>query len=367
MGAKKGENNKIFYECKICDYNTSKKSHYDRHNDSKKHLKQMKQNETNCFKKGQKEKNCYHECEFCDEIFNSRTTLWRHKKNNHSNESIEDDKNEEIEINEENKTITSNKKSNNTKSFIKMGLFMNNKKSITSNNVISLHNIIIKQQEELKEKQEELKEKQEELKEKYYELNKTKNELEVEKLVCKRVCDMASKQQTINNTTNNTTNNMTINVFLNEKCKDAINLIDFVKNLNISWDYVQNTGKTTLENTISKLLIDNMKDMDITKRPLHCTDKKRLQYYVKDGEWKKESADEVIDKVIYNISDKHRENIINYCDENPEWMKADENTSIYFSITENSFVFKKEMPERIKKVKKLLSDSCYLKMPFTFN
>jgi hypothetical protein len=106
--------------------------------------------------------------------------------------------------------------------------------------------------------------------------------------------------------------------------------------------------------------------MDITERPLHCTDKKRLQYYVKDGEWKKETVDEVIDRVIYNISERHTKNIVSYCDDNPDWYNNDSNTDTYFAMTEKSFIYKREMPDRIKKVKKLLSNATYLKMPLTY-
>jgi hypothetical protein len=360
----------IIYECKICDYFTSKKTNYERHNESKKHLKQMKQNETNCNKTSKKEKNCYYECEFCDEIFNSRTTLWRHKKNYHSNDSIEYDKNEEIETKEENKTIISNKKENtNNVKKRRMGMVMNNM-NCTSKQVESLTNIILLQNKQIEKALLEKNEKQNEFNEKQYDFNEKQNKFN------EKILDIVSKPQivnnTINNTTNNTnnnntTNNMTINVFLNEKCKDAVNLLDFVNNLNITWDNVKETGKSSLENTISNLLIKNMKEMDITKRPIHCTDKKRLQYYVKDGEWKKQNADEVIDDVIYNISKRHTKEIVKWGEEHPEWIQNDDNTEMYFNVTTNSMIYADEMNKRRNKVKKLLVDECFLKMPLTFS
>ena len=106
--------------------------------------------------------------------------------------------------------------------------------------------------------------------------------------------------------------------------------------------------------------------MDITKRPIHCTDKKRLQYYVKDGEWKKQNADEVIDSVIYNVSKRHINNVVVYGEEHPEWIYDDDNTDSYFNITTNSMIYGHEMEKRRNRVKKLLSNETFLKMPLTF-
>ena len=177
-----------------------------------------------------------------------------------------------------------------------------------------------------------------------------------------KIVELAKEPKTINNTTNNTTNNnMTINVFLNERCKDAINLVDFIKNLNITWDDTAQTKDICIEQSLTNLIMDRVKDMDITERPIHCTDKKRLQYYIKDGEWKNKDIDILFDKVLYDISNRHRQNLLDYCDQYPEWMKADENTAMYFSISEGTLLFKREMPDRINKIKKLLSSQVLLK------
>ena len=177
-----------------------------------------------------------------------------------------------------------------------------------------------------------------------------------------KIVELAKEPKTVNNNTiNNTTNNMTINVFLNEKCKDAMNLVDFVKSLNITWEDTAKTKDICIEQSLTNLIMDRVKDMDITERPIHCTDKKRLQYYVKDGEWKNKDIDIVFDKVLYDISNRHRQNLLDYCDQYPEWMKADENTAMYFGISECSLLFKREMPDRINKIKKLLSDKVLLK------
>ena len=181
-----------------------------------------------------------------------------------------------------------------------------------------------------------------------------------------KIVELAKEPKTINNTTNNTTNNnttnnMTINVFLNEKCKDAINLIDFVNNLNITWEDTKEIKDICIEQSLTNLIMDKVKDMDITKRPIHCTDKKRLQYYVKDGDWKNADVDHVFDNVLYDLSKKHVNNIAEYGEEHPEWIQNDDNTEMYFGITTNCMIYKYEMERRRNKVKKLLSDKVLLK------
>ena len=96
---------------------------------------------------------------------------------------------------------------------------------------------------------------------------------------------------TINNINNNVNNvNYNINVFLNEQCKDAMNLTDFVKNIHCQIQDLEYTGKAGYVAGISKMLIDNLSNLEVTKRPIHCTDVKRKSMYVKkDNEWKKDN------------------------------------------------------------------------------
>ena len=179
-----------------------------------------------------------------------------------------------------------------------------------------------------------------------------------------KIVELAKEPKTINNnnTTNNTTNNnMTINVFLNEKCKDAINLVDFVKNMQITWEDTKETGKLCIEESLTELIMDKVKDMDITERPIHCTDKKRLQYYVKDGDWKNKDVDEVFDSVLYDLSKTHINNMVVYGEEHPEWIQSDDNTETYFGITTNCMIYRHEMEQRRNKIKKLLSEKVLLK------
>jgi hypothetical protein len=125
---------------------------------------------------------------------------------------------------------------------------------------------------------------------------------------------------TTHNTTHNTNNQFNLNFFLNEQCKDAIPLIDFVKSLQYDFDQLEYTGNHGFVEGASKIIMDAMNQLDITKRPIHCTDVKRETFYVKDDEsWKKEDErNRSIKTAIHNIRNRNLACV-------PEWIKAHPN------------------------------------------
>jgi hypothetical protein len=98
-----------------------------------------------------------------------------------------------------------------------------------------------------------------------------------------------------NNTTNNTTNNnnqFNLNFFLNDTCKDAMNITDFLGNLDVQLDELEYIGHHGYVNGMTKMIMERLKEMDITKRPIHCTDVKRETMYIKDkNEWCKDTEE----------------------------------------------------------------------------
>ena len=107
-----------------------------------------------------------------------------------------------------------------------------------------------------------------------------------------QIMELAKNSQTINNTTNNNNNQFNLNVFLNDTCKDAMNITDFLGNLNINIDEIEYIGHHGYVNGMTKMIMDRLKDMDITKRPIHCTDIKRETMYIKDqDEWSKDTEE----------------------------------------------------------------------------
>ena len=128
----------------------------------------------------------------------------------------------------------------------------------------------------------------------------------------------------INNNTVNNNHKFNINVFLSEQCKDAINFSDFVKNIEVSREDIQNTGQLGFVNGISKILMDNLKQLSINERPIHCTDLKRETMYIKDEDkWNKEEDDTKLRNAIQTVSRKSMKTLIDWKQVNPDYEDGD--------------------------------------------
>ena len=133
------------------------------------------------------------------------------------------------------------------------------------------------------------------------------------------VLDVCQKIQPINITNNSHNKTFNLNVFLNEECKDAMNIMDFVDSLKLQLTDLENVGKTGFVNGISNIIVKNLKALDIHKRPMHCSDLKREVLYVKDEDkWNKENEDyQKIKEVIHKITHKNIKQIPEWVNENP--------------------------------------------------
>jgi len=131
-----------------------------------------------------------------------------------------------------------------------------------------------------------------------------------------------NNQTVINNTNSN--NKFNINVFLNEQCKDAINFADFVKNIEVSQDDLHNTGQLGFVDGISKIILDNLKQLSINERPIHCTDLKRETMYIKDEDkWNKEEDDTKLRNAIQTVSRKSMKTLNDWKQVNPDYEDGD--------------------------------------------
>ena len=147
-----------------------------------------------------------------------------------------------------------------------------------------------------------------------------KTVVEQQKHYTETINDMIPK---IGNTTNNTNNNQfNLNLFLNEKCKDALNITDFMKSLELTMNDLVETGKLGYVDGISRIFVKALKDMDVTERPIHCTDIKRETVYIKDdNKWEKEEDTKIkLKKTIRNIENKNLRMLPKWKEENPECM-----------------------------------------------
>jgi hypothetical protein len=131
----------------------------------------------------------------------------------------------------------------------------------------------------------------------------------------------------------NSNNNFNINFFLNEKCKNAMNLEDFVEKIKFTLEDLQFTKDNGYAKGISNIFIKNLNDMDITERPIHCSDQKRLQFYVKnDNEWTKDNNNEKIDNTIEKVSKKQIKSIQEWVEANPDFTESDTKMEEYFTL-----------------------------------
>jgi hypothetical protein len=129
---------------------------------------------------------------------------------------------------------------------------------------------------------------------------------------------------TINGNVNNQTNKFNINVFLNEHCKDAMNLSDFIKNIEVSREDLENNAQLGFVGGISKIFLDNLRQLSINERPIHCTDLKRETMYIKDDDkWTKETGPAKLNLVIQTITQKSTRTLLDWKKENPDYNDHD--------------------------------------------
>ena len=245
MATKNEQNEPNEYYCETCEYNCCKKYNYERHILTAKHIKTTK--DTKNEELGQNEK---YKCINCNKIYKDRVGLWRHKK-----KCIE--------------TIVFDSSYNEIK--------------LLTNLVLE----VVKQNQELLSQNNDFQKQNQELQ---------KNVIEVIK-------------NGTNNTTNINSNNKSFNLqfFLNETCKDAMNIMDFVDSIKIQLCDIESIGELGFVNGMSKLIIKNLNALAENMRPVHCNDPKRDSLYVKDANvWEKEDLDnKKIKKAIKYLSHKN--------------------------------------------------------------
>jgi len=133
------------------------------------------------------------------------------------------------------------------------------------------------------------------------------------------LCRSINTNTTINQTTNNN-QKFNINVFLNETCKGAINFSDFIKNIQISYEDLENNAQLGFVGGISKIFSDNLKQLDISNRPIHYTDVKRETIYIKDENvWTKQPDDDKLQKAIQTVSYRSMGKLAEWKQENSDY------------------------------------------------
>ena len=136
-----------------------------------------------------------------------------------------------------------------------------------------------------------------------------------------------------NNTVTNLKQKFNINIFLNEQCKDAINMDDFIKQINISLENLDTTKQKGLTEGLSNLLIENINKLSVYERPVHCTDTKRETLYIKDNDvWEKDGDKSRIKTALRDLSQIQSKNIKQWIDANPDYMDNQEKQEYFIDL-----------------------------------
>ena len=251
-----------FY-CEFCDYGSSKKGNMDNHLLTAKHQLATGSN--------QKEAKISSEfiCQLCKKNYKDKSGLWRHKKS--CIPSFNEDNEEKVEEKEKEKEKS-------------QGL---------GNGECEIIKMLIKDNSELKTMMMEVV--------KSIQPNNTNN-----------------SHNNSHNTTNN--NHFNLQIYLNETCKDAINLTDFVDSLQVKLKDLEETARLGYSEGVSRIFINGLNELDVNKRPIHCSDAKRETLYVKDkNEWTKDSDKERLTNAIKTVGKKNIQQITEWQKKYPEY------------------------------------------------
>ena len=252
------------FNCDLCDFHSDNKRDYSRHLDTMRHIRLTNPNEiTQKTPKKPQTPSVDFTCT-CGKTYKHKSTLCAHKSTCNS-------------------LITGYEKNETENSAVEYkGMFL-----MLMNENKDLRNMVLDQQEQ------------------YNNDRREQREL-LKELIPK-----------IGNTTNY--NKFDLNMYLNETCKDAMNIMDFVNSLNIELNEVENFGSCGYVEGISKIFIRGLKELEATKRPIHCSDLKRETLYVKyNNTWEKENAERSrIKEAINKIANKNVRRISDWTKENP--------------------------------------------------
>ncbi len=251
------------YCCEKCDYVTSRKCNYNTHLLSTKHIKIDKDLQNSAIK--QNLSNFYF-CE-CGKEYKHRQSLWKHKKDCN--------------------TTTHNIESNNSK-VLNMENFME----------------VMKQNSDFKDLI-----------------------LEQNKIIMELAKNSTYNMTNCNNNNNINSHNKTFNlqVFLNEKCKDALNIDEFVDSLKISLADIENLGENGFVSGVSRIFVNGLKNLDIYKRPIHCSDLKRETMHIKEHNiWEKDNDNkDKLRKAVKMVSHKNMLKINDWKKVHPQYNDLD--------------------------------------------
>jgi hypothetical protein len=323
-GCEKGQKR---YECKICDFISSHSKNYEEHLATAKHLKMLedlKKTTESSLKKNTEEEDVPKICG-CGKEYKYKKAFLTHRKSCLCIDNLDATKDTLENV-------------------------------LTPANMMELVISIVKSNSDIKELMvEQMKHHME------TEKRQLEHHLETEKRLLELVKEPRNSINTSNNHSNNN-NSFNLNFFLNETCKDAINVSEFIENIKIEFSDVENVGKKGYVTGITDMIVRNLADLGTTKRPFHCTDTKRETIYIKDNnKWDKDTeTKENFQKVLNQIYNKNWNTLRSWAQANPEIRTLDSRENIlYHKILEQTDCIKglDRLPDTNDKIIRKLSEN----------
>ena len=167
-----------------------------------------------------------------------------------------------------------------------------------------------------------------------------------------------SKNVGNHNNNNNNNNSFNLNMYLNETCKDALNIMDFVNQLKIGLKELEETGRLGFANGISKIFIDGLKQIDINNRPVHCSDSKRETLYIKsNNEWNKEDGErKILTSALKHVANKNIKQISEWTKVHPDYNNSDSKENDKFLQIVSEAMSGSTQDETIKNYNKIIKN-----------
>jgi hypothetical protein len=164
-------------------------------------------------------------------------------------------------------------------------------------------------------------------------INDNKEMIKIIKGQQEQINNIVPKIGNTTNITNNNNNNFNLNVFLNEQCKDALNISDFIDSLKITLEDLLFSKTNGISRGIADVMIKGLKELDVYKRPIHCIDIKRDIMYIKnEDKWLKDDNHDMMKNTIIKIADKERTALQQWAIDNPDWIETERKQLEYLTM-----------------------------------
>ena len=260
------------FVCEKCNYNTSKLSSYKKHLTTAKHLGKQKETEK-LLKVADVNK-----CDYCYKPYHNRSSLWKHKQK----------------------------------------CMYQHRDAVYSGSENNISQEVVEKEDSYTAIFELIKQNQE-FKELLVEQQKENQGLQ------KQLLEAVKDVKHVTNNTVNSNNKFNLNFFLNEQCKDAMNISDFLENMKLDIEDLTETGRLGYVNGISRILVNKLRELDMYQRPLHCTDLKRETLYIRDNNvWEREdNSKDKLKELVERVANKNCRTMKQWTDEHPNYTEMD--------------------------------------------